>query len=83
MSYGYPAGSPRPHAVSTVGGQSYTYDLNGNLVSGGGRSYSWNADNQPTAITGSDNVQERYTYDAEGERATHGNPSTSEGINIA
>ncbi len=52
MNYIYPAaGSPRPHAVSSVGGQEYTYDLNGNLVSGGGRSYSWNAGNQPTTIT--------------------------------
>ena len=37
---------------------------------GGGRSYSWNGDNQPTRITGADDVTETYTYDADGARAT-------------
>jgi len=28
-----------------VGGQTYTYDANGNLLSGGGRTFTWTADN--------------------------------------
>ena len=58
--------------------QSYSYDANGNLESGGGRSYAWNADNQPTSITGSDNVQETYAYDADGPRVSRkrGNVTT-------
>ncbi len=68
-SYTYPtAGQPRPHAPTSVGGQSYSYDNNGNLSSGGNRSYNWNVDNQPTSVTGPDSVQETYTYDAMGER---------------
>jgi RHS repeat-associated protein len=53
-----------------VGGQAYSYDANGNLQSGGGRTYAWTADNQPSSITGSDNVQEDYAYDADGMRVS-------------
>ena len=57
--------------------QAYTYGANGNLVRGGGRSYVWNADNQPTSIT-SGGVTETYAYDADGERVkrTRGNTTT-------
>ena len=37
---------------------AYTYDANGNLTQGHGRSLTWNAANQPTSVTGSDGVQE-------------------------
>ncbi len=47
-----------PHQARSVGGDTYTYDANGNLATGGGRTYAWNADNQPTSITGSDAVRE-------------------------
>jgi YD repeat-containing protein len=50
-----------------VGGDSYRYDANGNLQSGGGRTYAWTADNQPVSIT-SEGVQETYAYDADGQR---------------
>ncbi len=69
-TYGYPTsgvGSVRPHAPSTVGGAAYTYDNNGNLLSGGGRSYTWTAENLPATITTSSGT-ESYTYDADGER---------------
>ena len=62
-----------PHAALPVGGQNLTYDANGNLLSGpnlggsGTRSFTWNADNQPTSIT-SGGVTEQYVYDADGER---------------
>jgi RHS repeat-associated protein len=58
--------------------QASSYDANGNLQTGGGRSYAWNADNQPSSITGSDNVQEDYAYDADGTRVsrTRGNVTT-------
>jgi YD repeat-containing protein len=58
-----------PHQARVVGGQTYSYDANGNLLSGGGRSYVWNAENQPTSIT-SGGVTETYQYDADGNRAT-------------
>ena len=47
---------------------AYSYDANGNLETGGGRSYAWNADNQPTRITGADGVPEDYAYDADGTK---------------
>ncbi|WP_029215377.1 hypothetical protein [Kallotenue papyrolyticum] len=58
-----------PHQARTVGGQSYSYDANGNLVSGGGRTYTWQADNLPASIS-SGGATETYTYDADGERLT-------------
>jgi len=61
-----------PHAVSqTVNGgttQTYSYDANGNMLTGGGRSYTWNYDNKPSSITGTDGVTETYAYDADGAR---------------
>jgi YD repeat-containing protein len=49
-SYAY--GPTRSHAPSSVAGNPYSYDLNGNLTSGGGRSPQWNVYNQPTSIRG-------------------------------
>jgi len=53
-SYTYPASGPtsvRPHAVSTAGGQSYTYDPNGNMTAGAGKTISWFSYNLPNLIT--------------------------------
>lgn len=58
-----------PHQARTVGGLQYSYDATGNLLSGGGRSYTWAADNQPASIT-SGGVTESYTYTADGARVT-------------
>jgi YD repeat-containing protein len=41
----------KPHAAVTVGGTSYCYDPNGDLVSGGGRTYDWNAENQLASVS--------------------------------
>jgi RHS repeat-associated protein len=77
-TYNYGTGNGGPMAVrsTTTGGNSvnFSYDLNGNLTgqSGGGqptRSFTWNANNQPTQIT-SGSVTETYSYDADGERFT-------------
>ena len=48
----YVYGSSRPHAVTTAGGTSYTYDSNGSLVSdGSGRSMTYTAANQLGSAT--------------------------------
>ncbi|MFL5803006.1 MAG: RHS repeat domain-containing protein, partial [Roseiflexaceae bacterium] len=68
--YTYPASGPsstRPHTPSAVNGAAYTYDANGNLTSGGGRTYTWNIDNLPASISQTSG-SESYTYDADGER---------------
>ena len=39
------------HAPKVVNGTVYEYDLNGNLVSDGGRVIDWNAENRPVAVS--------------------------------
>ncbi|MBA3943793.1 MAG: hypothetical protein H0X37_04440 [Herpetosiphonaceae bacterium] len=72
MGYHYPASgtsSSQPHAVqSTDWWGNFSYDPNGNLTSGKGRTYTYNVNNQPVQITGPDGVAEVYRYDADGER---------------
>jgi RHS repeat-associated protein len=56
-----------PHAVTSVAGQTYTYDHAGNLTSGGGLTNTWNYKNQLTETdTASSTVT--YAYDEEGQR---------------
>ncbi|NJN05954.1 MAG: RHS repeat protein [Rhodobacteraceae bacterium] len=47
-SYSY---GSKPHAVTTAGGVSYTYDGNGNLISGDGRTNSYTVFNKPYAMS--------------------------------
>ncbi len=50
-TYVYPSpGQPRPHAPTTINGGSMTYDPNGNLLTGRGRTYTWDWENLPTQI---------------------------------
>ena len=68
-SYTYPAvGQPRPHAPSHVAGLSYNYDANGNLLSGPGRTYTWDGSNRPETINTATGVQARYHYGPDGSR---------------
>ncbi len=72
-TYAYPAsgiGSVRPHAVSSVSGTvsaTYTYDANGNLLSGAGRTLTYTSFNMPATITGSAATY-TYTYSPEHQR---------------
>ena len=73
------ASSVRPHAVAstslTTGSGAdakttttpYSYDANGNLVSGGGRTLTWDAENQPTQIV-KDGVTTTFVHDGDGGR---------------
>lgn len=65
------------HAPSSVVGQSYTYDLNGNLLSGGGRTITWNADNLPTIVAAQPNGMTSFTYDGLGSRVKKVSGSTT------
>jgi len=61
------AGSIQPHAVSTAGGNTYTYDANGNMLTGAGRAFTWNQENKPlTIIQGG--VTTTFVYDGDGGR---------------
>jgi len=58
-----------PHAPTTIGGVSMTYDINGNLTSDSTNTYSWNYKNQiESATTTSDTLN--YLYDQSGSRAS-------------
>ena len=58
----------RPHAPTSIDVLgSYSYDDNGNLVSGAGRAISWNVSNKPTSIT-SGGTTTTFAYGGSGER---------------
>jgi len=66
------AGTPasKPHAATSAGAASYTYDCDGNMLSGGGRTgMLWDTENRLTSVTNS-SVTETSGYDADGERIT-------------
>ena len=48
MQYTDPA---HVHAASVVNSKNYRYDANGNLLSGGGRTLAWDAENRLVAAT--------------------------------
>ncbi len=51
-SYSYPAATaPRPHAPTDVAGQALTYDRNGNMLSGMGRTIVYDAADRPVTVT--------------------------------
>lgn len=69
------SGSSRPHAVANVSGfvngygvPFYTYDANGNLLTGAGRSVTWNSFNKAQSIAGT-NTRLDLLYDTEHQRA--------------
>jgi RHS repeat-associated protein len=72
-NYTYPtpgAGAVRPHAVTQVTGAvnaTYTYDANGNLISGNGRTLTYTSYNAPATIANA-SYSYAYTYNAEHER---------------
>lgn len=51
-SYTYPAPTAlRPHAVTQAGSHIYSYDSNGNMTSGAGRTIDYDGENRPRSIT--------------------------------
>ena len=49
-SYRYGENNAGPHAVTQAGTRNYTYDVNGNMVSGDGRTLTWSSFNKPTRM---------------------------------
>jgi RHS repeat-associated protein len=47
-SYGY---GSKPHAVTSAGSTSYTYDSNGNMATRGNQTLNWNVENQLVSIS--------------------------------
>ncbi len=82
-TYTYAGGDPltsngttaHPHAVTKAGGVLYQYDLNGNLVSNGTWTHSWDYKNRLLSSTdGATNIA--YGYDEAGERIKKTNLTT-------
>jgi len=71
-SYAYPTqglGSVRPHAPLTAGPYSFSYDANGNTLSDGLRSYTWDAENRPATVTVlASGATVRHVYGPDGAR---------------
>lgn len=60
----------RPHAVTQVAGTlnaTYSYDANGNMTAGAGRTVTWTSFNMPSSITRGSNVL-TFSYDPEHNR---------------
>ena len=79
-SYTYPLpGSARPHAVIEVSGSlnaTYSYDANGNLTAGAGRTVTYASFNLPTQITRGA-VAVSFTYGPEHQRITQVSPDST------
>ncbi len=62
--YTYGTAGSRPHAVTAARGTTYAYDANGNMLSGGGRTITWNSANLPTRVVkGSASAEFNYNPD--------------------
>jgi RHS repeat-associated protein len=69
--YTYPTSgstSVHPHAVTAAGSNTYSYDANGNLTSGAGRTLTYNLENKPLTITIAGQTT-TFVYDGDGGRA--------------
>ena len=86
-AYTYADPSGKIHAVTSAGPNAYSYDLNGNLTGGGGRSVAWTSWNMPASITQGGQTQswlygpehERYKLTAPGRTTWYLNPGVHQG----
>ena len=57
----------KPHAVTQVGGTTYTYDANGNMTARGADAFTYDVENRLTQVTAS-GVTTQYAYNADDAR---------------
>jgi uncharacterized protein RhaS with RHS repeats len=80
-SYSYAeTGYANPHAVTSVGGTSYTYDNNGNVTAIGSLDYTWDWRNRLASAERSAGGVTSYGYDHTGQRVFQ---ATGSGIRAA
>ncbi len=66
-AYNYTGVNAGPHALTGIGSNSYTYDPNGSLLTGAGKTVKWSSFNKPTKFTkGTHSVE--FTYGPEYNR---------------
>jgi RHS repeat-associated protein len=73
---GNPLGVSQPHAVSSIGGNGYTYDANGSMTAAPGRTQTWDIFNRLASVTTATGT-ESYIYDADGNRLIRKNPTST------
>ncbi len=73
MLYGINAG---PHAVTIAGGYNYSYDANGNMVSGKNKTLEYDTENRIIKVTQAGVVTD-FIYDGDGGRVKQVTPSGS------
>jgi RHS repeat-associated protein len=69
-TYTYPVQGPtavRPHAETAAGASSFTYDANGNMLTGAGRTLVYDGENRIVSATTASGVT-AYTYGPDGAR---------------
>jgi RHS repeat-associated protein len=64
------------HAVTNVGATTYSYDANGNMIGGAGRSFTYDLDHRVATIS-SGGLTTAFVYDAQGVRVRKQNPSVT------
>jgi len=67
--------SSRPHAVPLAGFNGYSYDANGNMLSGAGRNIAWTSFNKSAGIW-SNTGYTGFSYDANHQRITKRTPTS-------
>ena len=75
-NYQYGQNGAGPHAVTQAGSNLYAYDANGNLLSGGGRTLTWDGENQLKSVTQA-GVKTKFSYNADGNRIKKTNPQST------
>jgi RHS repeat-associated protein len=72
----YTYGSTRPHAVTAAGSHTYAYDAAGLMISGAGRTMTWDGDNRLASVT-RNGATTTFSYDADGARIQQVQGSTT------
>ncbi len=73
-------GLPSPDAVRSIGATTYTYDNNGNILTAGNQTNTWDYNNRLTQTvigSGHSAVTITYAYDQDGQRIKYTKGSTS------
>jgi RHS repeat-associated protein len=63
----------RPHTPLTINGQALTYDSNGNMLTGRGRTVAWDSSNRPTSVNGT----VTFSYGPDGKRLRKAGPGAT------
>jgi RHS repeat-associated protein len=74
-AYAYGAAGAGPHAVTSAGAHTYTYDANGGMLTGAGRAIQWTAFNQIRRIDQGGQFSEFWfgaAHERVGQRNNHG-----------